>query len=355
MIREENKSEDGNKSQDGIKSLISLIVPVYRTQAYLDRCVQSILNQTYPHFELLLIDDGSPDQSGAMCDEYAKRDQRVRVLHKENGGLVSAWQAGVTMSKGEYLCFVDSDDWIDLEMLADMTEKITGVSDEVICCNFIIERKQGQEKRSHGAAPGIYEGKQLERLKDRLLGNENRTISLSRCMKLCARKMIEENMKYSDPKIKMGEDVNIMTAAMLDAGRVVIMKDAYFYHYFYNEESMVHRYVPELYGGISRLYGALAHIYQEKNRADGDRQCGSEYQLLLLLALKNEIRGNTKNCFRTIPLIAGDTETRRCIDSTPVQVYEKAGRILYKVLRKPAKWRIAAAVAVFWVYDRLRQ
>lgn len=96
--------------------LISIIVPVYRAEKYLDRCVKSILNQTYINFELILVEDGSPDASGALCDRWAERDNRIRVIHKENGGASSARNRGLDIARGEYIAFVDSDDWIEPQM-----------------------------------------------------------------------------------------------------------------------------------------------------------------------------------------------------------------------------------------------
>jgi len=96
---------------------ISIIVPVYNVEKYLSECIESILLQTYSDFELLLIDDGSPDQSGAICDEYAARDQRIRVFHKENGGVSSARNLGIDNAKGEWITFVDSDDRLEVNTL----------------------------------------------------------------------------------------------------------------------------------------------------------------------------------------------------------------------------------------------
>ena len=92
--------------------LLSVIVPVYKVESYLSRCLDSILNQTFTDFELILVDDGSPDRCGTICDEYAARDPRIRVIHKENGGLSSARNAGIDIARGQWLGFVDSDDWI---------------------------------------------------------------------------------------------------------------------------------------------------------------------------------------------------------------------------------------------------
>ena len=100
--------------------LISVIVPVYNAEKYLVRCVDSILNQTYAHLEVILVDDGAKDSSGAMCDDYARKDSRIRVIHKENGGLSSARNAGIDIARGEYFGFVDSDDWIEPDMYETM-------------------------------------------------------------------------------------------------------------------------------------------------------------------------------------------------------------------------------------------
>ncbi len=118
--------------------LISVIVPVYKTEKYITACVDSILNQTYKNIEILLIDDGSPDRCPAICDEYAKQDDRVRVIHKENGGLHSARNMGIDEAEGKYLIFVDSDDWISENMLEEMCARIDADSD-VVRCNYVRE------------------------------------------------------------------------------------------------------------------------------------------------------------------------------------------------------------------------
>ena len=95
-----------------IKAKISVIVPVYKVEGTLKRCVDSILGQTFADFELILVDDGSPDLCGKMCDDFAVKDERIKVIHKENGGLSSARNAGLDIAQGEYVCFIDSDDYV---------------------------------------------------------------------------------------------------------------------------------------------------------------------------------------------------------------------------------------------------
>ena len=105
--------------------LISVIVPVYKVEPYLDRCVQSIVDQTYGNLEIILVDDGSPDNCPAMCDAWAEKDSRIKVIHKENGGQADARNVGMAVATGEYVAFVDSDDWIDIRMYQRMHEAMT--------------------------------------------------------------------------------------------------------------------------------------------------------------------------------------------------------------------------------------
>ena len=104
---------------------ISVIIPVYKVEKYLKRCVESVVNQTYKNIEIILVNDGSPDKCGEICDKYARIDSRIKVIHKENGGLSSARNAGLDIASGDYIMFVDSDDWISevsLEKLYDYIE-----------------------------------------------------------------------------------------------------------------------------------------------------------------------------------------------------------------------------------------
>lgn len=102
---------------------ISIIVPVYKVERYLEKCINSILNQTFKDFELILVDDGSPDRCGEICDNYAKKDNRIIVIHKENGGVSDARNVGLDIATGEYIGFVDSDDWIEKDMYENLYDK----------------------------------------------------------------------------------------------------------------------------------------------------------------------------------------------------------------------------------------
>ena len=116
---------------------ISVIVPVYNVEKYLEKCIDSILSQTFKNFEIILVDDGSTDSCGIICDEYERLDNRVKVIHKINGGLSSARNSGLEIASGEYVAFVDSDDWIDKNMYQELYNEAKKNNADIVQCKFI--------------------------------------------------------------------------------------------------------------------------------------------------------------------------------------------------------------------------
>lgn len=119
--------------------MVSVIVPIYKVEKYLCQCIDSIIGQTYRDLEIILIDDGSPDACGRICDEYARKDKRIKVYHKENGGLSDARNYGIRMATGEYLGFVDSDDWIELDMFETLVSTAEENNADIVSCGYFRE------------------------------------------------------------------------------------------------------------------------------------------------------------------------------------------------------------------------
>ncbi len=120
-----------------MNSLISVIVPIYNVEKYLQKCVDSIINQTYKNLEIILVDDGSPDNCPQMCDDYAKKDSRIRVVHKENGGLSDARNAGMEVATGEYVSFIDSDDYISLDFYETLFQTMVDNDSDIVECSVV--------------------------------------------------------------------------------------------------------------------------------------------------------------------------------------------------------------------------
>jgi len=125
--------------------LISIIIPVYKVEDYIRRCVDSILKQTYGNLEIILVDDGSPDRCGQICDEYAARDSRIVSIHKKNGGLSEARNAGMEICKGQYITFLDSDDWVEAGYIEKLYGMLKEYNADISVCNFITTSKEDVE------------------------------------------------------------------------------------------------------------------------------------------------------------------------------------------------------------------
>lgn len=334
------------------KILVSIIVPVYKAEEYIHKCIKSLQNQTYKDIEILLVNDGSPDNCPAICEQYAKEDVRIKVLHKTNGGLVSAWTAGVKASSGDYLCFVDSDDWVEYNMVEELIGFSASCTREVICSDIVLESGAGViKKRNVNQLPaGSYEGEKLNKeIKNKILGNENRLIPVSRCAKLFSRELIENNLKYCDKRIKLGEDLNITFPVLLDAERIVILHQT-FYHYVQHEASMVHEYDDGMYQNNLMLYDAIKRVVQEKEVQNGIDQINREYIYLLFLVMKNELRGNDR-CVKTIKDICYDKRNRVLFRETSVMVKDTANHILYFMMKHPNTIFIRITKMIFRIHD----
>ena len=154
--------------------MISIIVPVYKVEKYIRKCIESILNQTYKDFELILVDDGSPDDSGAICDEYAEQDSRIKVLHQRNAGQASARNAGLAVAKGEYISFVDSDDTVEPYMLEVLKEMFTTFGCDIAMCGHRLV----QENEDFVSSVTEYQPELLdiESLWNEIFGNLNNAV-----------------------------------------------------------------------------------------------------------------------------------------------------------------------------------
>lgn len=333
--------------------LISVIVPVYNKEAYLRECVDSILGQTYKRIEVILVDDESTDGSGAVCDEYAQKQERVRAIHQKNAGPTAACVAGMEQALGDYYMFVDSDDYLEPEMLWEMVERLAGQHGEVVCCNHVVEKQRKTENVKCGVEPGIYEEDRLrQQIKARLIGQEKKVIPLSRCMKLCEKSLFEGNEGYYDYSLRFGDDTNLMYPVMLASSRVVIMKDAFYYHYRYVEGSLVHSYDEGLFESVKRLMEAVARAAEDKNAPDREKAVAREYCYMLLYVMKNELRGSGKDYRRRIQTIFGEEKIRQLVLNTPLPVTERANQLLYVGMQYPGGVLLRVLRLVFKLYDR---
>lgn len=209
--------------------MISIIVPVYNVEAYLRRCVDSILTQTYSNFELILVDDGSTDRSGALCDEYARLDSRVLSFHKKNGGLSSARNAALRIAKGDYFGFVDSDDWIFPTMFERMMNVVEKYAAEVVICNYQLSYDTRIEQVDFYAQEHVFDN--VEATKEIL---KNRLMSSHVWNKLF-KKTLFEGIFF--PEGRLYEDIATTYKLLFKANKVVVSPFVG-YNYFQNDNGI---------------------------------------------------------------------------------------------------------------------
>ena len=345
---------------------IAVIVPVYNRSEDLKACVESIRSQTMRELEIILVDDGSTDDSGTQCDAFAKADPRIRAVHKENGGLISAWKRGVQESRAPYLMFVDGDDWIEAPMAGALFQALDpspeSAGKQITCCLGYSDRKDGtSDLLTYNLPAGVYEGGELqEKVKDRVLGQEKRPIAYSRCLKLFSRELIERNIGFPDERIRMGEDLTITVPAMIDAERIVILENALYYHYNFNPGSMAHGYDAGMYKNAWYLKQVMHRIIAEKGLDPAMED--EEYLLQLILVLKNELRGyetgsgayeKLRGCIRRVQEICRAENTKELAGKYPRPLEDSAARLVRRVMMHPSAPVIAAVRIIFRLRARI--
>lgn len=234
-------------------SCISVIVPVYCVEQYLEKCVSSIVNQTYKNLEIILVDDGSPDNCPQLCDDWQKKDKRIRVIHKENGGLSDARNAGLRASSGELVMFVDSDDWIAPEMAEKMEFAMRTYHADMVLCQFAKVFPDGREVKWFSAGKDVAVYGQRELL-DKLVRDEE--ISNHVWRRLYKRKLIPDDIF---PKGKNYEDIYVMAEITKRCNTFVSLNSAY-YHYRQNENGILQ---DKSYKNMSDYLDALEKSYRD--------------------------------------------------------------------------------------------
>ena len=241
---------------------ISIIVPVYHTAKYLHRCIESVLAQTFTDWEMLLIDDGSTDDSAIICDEYAAKDERIRVFHKENGGVSSARNLGLDHAQGEWITFIDADDWVEPEMLAKMLAKAEESDADVVICDL---RFVWHEQSS------VYSS---------IDWNDDKTESLNRyiasswtcmCSSMAKRSLYADHNLHSPSEITYCEDFHLMVRLCHFAKRVVHIAEP-FYNYRQILSSAVHNLNPKTEADEQWAYADTIRFLKEQGAYEAFRR-----------------------------------------------------------------------------------
>ena len=221
--------------------LISILVPIYKIDRYLGICVESLLNQTYRNLEIILVDDGSPDRCPEICDLYASKDERIKVIHKENGGLVSARKAGLMAASGSYIGYVDGDDWVGPGFYHSLYSSIKESDADIAIAGFSRDLFSSTKNILNAIPSGVYEGEALDSIKKQMIADGafyRHGITTYLWNKLFKREVIEQYQMAMDERITIGEDAATVYPAIMSSKKIVIT-DNCAYHYRQREDSML--------------------------------------------------------------------------------------------------------------------
>lgn len=317
----------------------SIIVPVYNVEKYIRECLDSLKNQTYGEFEAVLVDDGSPDGSGAICDEYAARDPRFKVVHKENGGLISAWKEGLRRASNELILFVDSDDYIKPQTL-EMLEKHIDFADTDLVQFCALTGNDTCALKSYDIKelyPDIIYYKGFGKI-----------IYNSRCGKVFKRSVLIGLLDDIDGYVEIGEDKQTTFCYLLNIRKAVIL-DYDGYYYRQNYDSMTHKYNADLFGKTQRLFDSIKRMIAKYGDGfDFSEQICKEKAMYATMIMAHAFMAPDKSeRKRAYGLVTDDPEMRKgfeIIDFGDLSLY---CRKTICALRDESYFRV-----VFWQYVR---
>lgn len=242
---------------------LSVIVPIYNAQETLRKCVDSILAQTYTDLEVVLVDDGSTDNSLAICNEYAERDSRVVVYHKENAGLVAARKSGLQQASGEYIGFVDSDDFVDADMYEVLMSAAQRDGSDIAIGGIILDYPT-ESKVAYNALPeGFYDAERMKaEVYPQFLAHSGFVrfgIIPGVVVKVFRKAVLERALPMVSDAVKMGEDSAITSFAIYNAASISVVKHTA-YHYIQGDNSMIRSFNPNRLQNICTLYDCISTI-----------------------------------------------------------------------------------------------
>lgn len=250
---------------------ISIIVPVYNGAEFLRPCVDSILAQSFGDLEIILVDDGSTDESPEICDWYASQDKRVICIHQENVGAAAARNSGLKVATGKYIAFVDSDDWIDRDMYETMVSAAEERSCDLVICDCVKESETGSQTYTHELPGGSYDREEMmSQYFPQLLMPDSMEypVTISNWLLLIRREIIEENRLSFPEGMRFSEDLLFGSEVGYYAQSMTYLKGYTPYHYRQNPASVTHTAFKDKWPLLLELYRRIRKSFQKKTDYD---------------------------------------------------------------------------------------
>lgn len=285
---------------------VTVVVPVYNMENYIERCVKALCDQSLKGMQIVLVDDGSRDGSGKICDDIALKFPGIDVIHQKNKGLTGAWKAGSRIAKGEYIGYVDADDTIDEDMFRRLYERAKEKNADIVCCGLVHEYEDGSQKPwteqmelgcESFAKDGLKDGSTddppktdtFDRIYKGLINDGSffgRRLMPNRVTKLTRRELVLKNLDLCSDEVSIGEDYQFSLCMFLDAERIEIIRDYYPYHYRMQNASMTMKHDRDYMKKITVMRKNLLRISREKDAGFLKDQIWNDFLCLTVLHLK---------------------------------------------------------------------
>ena len=336
------------------KIKVSIVVPVYNVENYVARCINSLMNQTLRNIEIILVDDGSTDSSGKMCDEFAKRDERIRVIHKENGGLGYARNSGMEIAKGEFIGFVDSDDYVDTRMFEALFGYACKYDADYVRCEHIIVDDEGNERlrEQYHLEPGIYAKEEIE---DKLLcpmfGKEMKEgreahVGISVWRAIFRTSIIKENhLLFPSEREVISEDIPFNLDFLMHAHSAYVTSEG-LYYYVERGNSLTKIFRKDRFDKEVYLYCYLQDKLKEYNLYE---KCKIRIKRFMLDRGRRSMRGVMNNSeyslmekYLTLKEMMSNEQFRTAFDELPVNKLP----LKYRIMAYMMKYKMAFLIMI---------
>lgn len=312
------------------KPLISVIVPVYNVQEYLDKCIYTIINQTYKNLEIILIDDGSTDMSGKKCDEYQKYDSRIKVVHKKNAGLGYARNSGLDIATGKYILFVDSDDFLELEIIEKLYFKLSKTNSDTSYCGYYryyddehIEKVPAEYNEKIFCNREIIDNVLLEMVAGKPEQKKEALLSMSVWHALYSNEIIKDNkLRFVSEREYISEDIIFDIAYLQKAKKVCYIDTPLYFYRCNNFASLTHRYDPNEFNRhkvqVEKINKELSKILDESEYCDRtQRYLLGRLRTCVQKAITYKKHNKDFKLVKQIKNMINDEEVRRVIKQYP--------------------------------------
>ena len=324
---------------------VSIIVPIYKVERYLRQCVESLLAQTMEEIEIILVDDGSPDGCGSICEEYASMDMRIQVIHQKNQGLLRARISGVQLAKADYIGFVDGDDFVKPEMYEVLWETAVAKNAQVVCCSEILYWNEGHtELPDPLKLDGTFSGARLEEefypqfFYDRTAQSKG-CIPPAVWNKIFKRELLLAVYQETDPTVTIGEDMVISYACMLRATCICVLAQSYLYYYRQRSNSMIQGYWPDYLKNLKKQVTLLEQLPKPAQATHYIEEAIERYVAVsFVLAVRNEWRKpNQDSKIQLLGQLYGDCFWEKYLTSPPKKMFPLSfDWLIYWAVRKRA-------------------